>query len=95
VRDNPVLAAVADMRTTLPTLAGMTPTIFIWGEDDNFAAPSLGRELEALLRDIKFHWVKAAGHQVQTDQPEIVADIIHTLIITKRPANPKPEPHRD
>jgi len=35
---------------------------------------------EALLPDIKFHWVKAAGHQVQTDQPEIVAEIVAKLI---------------
>ena len=49
-------------------------------KDDIFAPPSLGRELEALLPDIKFHWVKTAGHQVQTDQPEIVAEIVDNLI---------------
>jgi len=79
-RDNPLLAANQDMRTTLPALAKTIPTIFIWGENDSFAAPSLGRELEALLPDIKFHWVRTAGHQVQTDQPEIVAEILHGLI---------------
>jgi pimeloyl-ACP methyl ester carboxylesterase len=85
VRSDPLAAANADMRRTLPALAKTIPTIFIWGEDDAFAAPSLGRELETLLPDIPFHWVKRAGHQVQTDQPEIVAEIIHTLIATKRP----------
>jgi pimeloyl-ACP methyl ester carboxylesterase len=67
----------------LPALAKTIPTIFIWGENDIFAAPSLGRELEVLLPDIKFHWVKTAGHQVQTDQPEIVADIVDKLINEK------------
>jgi len=86
IRDNPVLAAGFDMRTTLPALAKSIPTVFIWGENDTFAAPSLGRELEALLPDIRFHWVKNAGHQVQTDQPEIVAEILDTLISKKRPA---------
>ncbi len=76
VRNSPPLAANYDMRASLPALAKTIPTIFIWGENDIFAAPSLGRELENLLPDIKFHWVNNAGHQVQTDQPEIVAAII-------------------
>jgi pimeloyl-ACP methyl ester carboxylesterase len=84
VRTDVMLSANYDMRITLPALAKTIPTIFIWGEDDIFAAPSLGRELEALLPDIKFHWVKTAGHQVQTDQPEIVAEIVDELIKKKR-----------
>ncbi|HLI23297.1 MAG TPA: alpha/beta hydrolase [Stellaceae bacterium] len=76
VRTDPLLSADFDMRVSLPALAKKIPTIFIWGENDIFAAPSHGRELEALLTDIKFHWVKNAGHQVQTDQPEIVAEIV-------------------
>jgi pimeloyl-ACP methyl ester carboxylesterase len=80
VRDNPVLTAAFDMRESLPALAKMIPTIFIWGENDTFAAPSLGRELEAMLPDIAFHWVKTAGHQVQTDQPENVAQIVDDLL---------------
>ena len=60
------------------------PTIFIWGENDVFAAPSHGRELEAMLPDIKFHWVNNAGHQVQTDQPEIVAEIVDQHIAKSR-----------
>jgi hypothetical protein len=43
-----------DMHTSLPALAKTIPTIFIWGESDISAAPSLGRELEALLPGIKF-----------------------------------------
>lgn len=80
VRTDPLLSADFDMRVSLPALAKAIPTIFIWGESDIFAAPSHGRELEALLPDIKFHWVKTAGHQVQTDQPEIVAEIVDKLI---------------
>jgi len=80
VRTDPVATALFDMRESLPALAKKVPTIFIWGESDIFAAPSHGKELEALLPDIKFHWVKNAGHQVQTDQPEIVAAIVDNLI---------------
>jgi pimeloyl-ACP methyl ester carboxylesterase len=71
-------------RSRSPAHAKTIPTIFIWGENDIFAAPSHGRELEALLPDIKFHGVKTAGHQVQTDQPEIVAEIVDNLISRKK-----------
>jgi pimeloyl-ACP methyl ester carboxylesterase len=84
VRTDPLATALFDMRESLPALAKKIPTIFIWGESDIFAAPSHGRELEALLPDIKFHWVKNAGHQVQTDQPEIVAEIVDKLIQQKQ-----------
>jgi pimeloyl-ACP methyl ester carboxylesterase len=84
VRTDPLATALFDMRESLPALAKKIPTIFIWGESDIFAAPSHGREVEALLPDIKFHWVKNAGHQVQTDQPEIVAEIVDNLIRQKR-----------
>ena len=83
VRSNPALTAMFDMKTSLPALAKMIPTVFMWGESDIFAAPSLGRELEALIPDIKFHWVPTAGHQVQTDQPEIVAGVLDRLIAKK------------
>ena len=83
VRTDPLLSADFDMRVSLPALAKAKPTIFIWGENDIFAAPSHGRELEALLPDIKFHWVNNAGHQVQTDQPEIVAALVDKHIAGK------------
>jgi pimeloyl-ACP methyl ester carboxylesterase len=86
VRDNPVLKAGFDMSKTLPALAKTIPTAFIWGDADIFAQPSLGREIEALLPDIRFHWVRNAGHQVQTDQPEIVAEIVDGLISAQQQA---------
>ena len=84
VRDNPVLSASFDMRATLPALAKLVPTVFIWGDADIFAPPELGRELERVLPDITFHWIHNAGHQVQTDQPEQVAAIIDSLIAKKQ-----------
>lgn len=83
VRTDPLMSANFDMRATLPALAKSVPTIFIWGENDIFAAPSHGREIEAMQPDIKFHWVQNAGHQVQTDQPEIVAGIVGDFLAAK------------
>jgi pimeloyl-ACP methyl ester carboxylesterase len=80
VRTDPLATALFNMHESLPALAKKIPTTFIWGENDIFAAPSHGKEIEALVPDIKFHWVKNAGHQVQTDQPEIVAEIVDNFI---------------
>ena len=74
-QSDPRLGPMAyDMRDTLPKLP--TPSIFIWGENDTFALPEMGRELEKALPNIPFHWVPKAGHQAQTDQPEMVAKIL-------------------
>lgn len=61
---------------SLPALTKVIPTLMIWGEEDIFASPSLGRALEPLLPDVKFHWIPKAGHQVQTDQPRAVAELL-------------------
>jgi pimeloyl-ACP methyl ester carboxylesterase len=70
-----------DMKESLPTLTKSIPTIFIWGENDEFAPPDAGREIEPLLPDVKFHWISQAGHQAQTDQPEIVTEIIREFML--------------
>jgi pimeloyl-ACP methyl ester carboxylesterase len=71
---DPNLRLKYDMRNTLPKLT--IPTICIWGEDDGFAPVKLGRQLETMLPNVKFHYVAKAGHQVQNDQPEIVGKLI-------------------
>jgi pimeloyl-ACP methyl ester carboxylesterase len=80
LRKDPVLSQQLDMRKSLPALTKAIPTIFIWGEDDPFALAETGRALEPLIPDVKFHWVAKAGHQVQTDQPRICADIIRAFV---------------
>ncbi len=75
-----VMKANFDMRESLPALTKHVPTIFFWGENDNFAPASQGRKLEPLLPDVPFHFVADAGHQVQTDQPELVADVMRTFL---------------
>lgn len=74
-QSDPRLGPMAyDMRDTLPKLP--IPSIFIWGEEDTFALPEMGRQVEKALPGIPFHWVPKAGHQAQTDQPEIVGKIL-------------------
>jgi len=71
---DPNLRLKYDMRNTLPKLT--IPTICIWGENDGFAPVELGRQLEKMLPNVKFHYVAKAGHQVQNDQPQIVSKLI-------------------
>ena len=80
LRRDPLLSHQLDMKDTLPRLAKQIPTIFIWGENDPFALPESGRAIEKAVPDIKFHWVAGAGHQVQTDKPREVAQIIRTFM---------------
>ena len=80
LRKNPLLAKQLDMKETLPLLAKTIPTIFIWGEQDPFALPETGKGIEKAIPEIKFHWIKDAGHQVQTDKPKDVANIIRDFV---------------
>jgi pimeloyl-ACP methyl ester carboxylesterase len=80
IRKNPLFAEQLNMKTTLPILAKTFPTIFIWGKQDPFALPETGQGIEKYVPDIKFHWVDQAGHQVQTDKPQEVANIIRNFV---------------
>lgn len=75
-----------DMRATLPALTKAIPTIFLWGQDDQFAPMDAGQEIEPMLPDVKFHWIANAGHQAQTDQPELTTQIIRDFILAPVPA---------
>lgn len=79
-RDNPLFALQTDMTRTLPALTKAIPTIVLWGESDPFALPETGRAIEKMLPDAKFYWVPNAGHQVQTDQPDVSAKIIREFL---------------
>lgn len=70
VAKDPNLRQRFEMRGRLP---GMTiPTRFIWGKQDTLVPMALGQQLEKLLPNIPFTYIERAGHQTQTDQPELV-----------------------
>ena len=85
LQTDPLFAPMFDLRTSLPAITKLIPSIMIWGENDIFAVPELGRKLEPLLPDVKFHWVARAGHQVQTDRPDVVAEIVREFTGARRP----------
>jgi pimeloyl-ACP methyl ester carboxylesterase len=87
LQGDPLYWPIFDMRTSLPAITKLIPSIMIWGENDIFAVPELGRTLEPMLPDVRFHWVERAGHQVQTDRPETVADIVRNFVAKGMPVN--------
>lgn len=83
LQSDPLLKLNFDMRHTLPELTRRLPSIMLWGEDDQSAPAEVGRALQPLLPDVRFHWFERAGHQVQTDRPQDVARLVTELIGTQ------------
>jgi pimeloyl-ACP methyl ester carboxylesterase len=81
LQNDPAMSVNFDMRATLPAVSAAIPTIMIWGADDIFAPPELGLQLAERLPAVTLHMVNGAGHQVQTDQPEAVTDIINAFCV--------------
>jgi pimeloyl-ACP methyl ester carboxylesterase len=52
------------------------PAKFVWGNQDLRAPLALARRLEALLPNIPFTYIEGAGHQVQTDQPARINQMV-------------------
>jgi hypothetical protein len=51
---------------------------------------ALGRQLETMLPNIKFHYVAHAGHQVQNDQPQLVAKLMMDFLAATEFASSSP-----
>ncbi len=51
------------------------PTIFLWGQQDAIAPVEMAYELEAVLPNMQFFCPDNCGHQGQTDQPEMFAQV--------------------
>ena len=52
------------------------PTRFVWGDQDRFAPPSIGKELAEQISDAHITVIADAGHVPQLDQPEAVAAVV-------------------
>ena len=74
VPNDPSLREELDLRNKLPRLT--VPTLFTWGVQDRFAPVELGYELQKLLPNMKFQFLKEAGHQCQTDAPGVVNQLV-------------------
>lgn len=77
---DPVMVGNLDMRATLPEITKRIPTLVLWGESDTFAPAETARKMEKLLPHARFVYLKEAGHQLQTDQPDVVAGLVRKHI---------------
>lgn len=62
------------IRDSLPK--SKIPMKFIWGIQDKLSKVELAYELEKKLPNILFEYIDECGHQCQTDQPDIVNEIV-------------------
>jgi pimeloyl-ACP methyl ester carboxylesterase len=82
LQNDPVMRKQFDMRDALPALTKAVPSLVIWGENDTFAPVTLGRKLQPLLPEARFHYIDHAGHQVQNDQPRSCAELVSEFMRT-------------
>jgi pimeloyl-ACP methyl ester carboxylesterase len=52
------------------------PTLVLWGDEDDVAAPAYGERLAAALPNARFELVTGAGHFPQIEQPDAIAAAI-------------------
>jgi pimeloyl-ACP methyl ester carboxylesterase len=53
-----------------------TPTLVLWGEQDGWLTPELGRRLADAIPDARLAYVPNAGHFLPEDQPRAVAEAL-------------------
>ena len=56
------------------------PTLLVWGEADRLVDPSYGDVFARLLRDARLVTVPDAGHLPHLENPEPVAEAVHTFL---------------
>lgn len=77
-RAAPIVSGGTGTPTPLPQIR--TPTLVIWGEDDNLLLPVLLEGLEEEVRDLIIRRVTGAGHGIVREQPGLVASMIRQFI---------------
>lgn len=64
-------------RRRIPELRRFQPPVrVIFGVRDRYLNPRVARQFAALFPNSELHLLDGAGHYVQVDQPEEVADLI-------------------
>jgi len=72
-----LLATVLARRKRIPELRRFgRPVRIIFGARDRSLNPRVARNFAALFPDSELHLLDGAGHFVQVDQPQLVADLI-------------------
>ena len=67
---------------TLPHLLGGvgTPALIVWGRDDRIVPLECGERYQKSLPNARLHVVDAAGHFVDMEQPDTLADLVTRFV---------------
>jgi len=67
---------------TLPHLLGgvSIPALIVWGRDDRIVPLECGERYQKSLPNARLHVVDAAGHFVDMEQPDTLADLVARLV---------------
>lgn len=58
------------------------PTLVAWGQQDAIVPPSTGQEWVEALPDARLELVDGAGHYVEMEQPDRLAELINAFVAT-------------
>jgi 2-hydroxy-6-oxonona-2,4-dienedioate hydrolase len=72
-----------DIREEVARLA--VPTVFAWGDKDNFAPPASGEDLARRMPNARFELLENAGHLPQLDAPEECAAVVGRFFTEEAP----------
>jgi pimeloyl-ACP methyl ester carboxylesterase len=71
------------------------PVLILWGEEDEWIRPEVGRRLHALIPHSRLQTIPAAGHFLQEDAPhEVAAHLARFFAQTLSPGPPAEAPGR-
>jgi len=59
-----------------------TPSLVVWGQDDRIVPLDCGQQYGELLADARLEIVDDAGHTVDLEQPELLAQLIADFVAT-------------
>ena len=78
IRQNRAVAARADLRTVLPSIA--VPTAVIVGQEDRMTPVGLSQEIHALTKKSTLHVISECGHLPPIEKPALMATLLEELL---------------
>ena len=75
--NNEIVDQIKSNQRSLETLTALgTPTLILWGARDPYLRPSVARQFHRLVPSSELHMVSSAGHFLQLQAPDEIADLI-------------------
>jgi pimeloyl-ACP methyl ester carboxylesterase len=85
-RREPQVWQAYSLEHRLPSLAGTTPMLLIWGRQDRFAPIEQAFVLKDLIPEFRLEVLEKSGHQAQNDEPERFVEVLLSFLSYRRDA---------